>query len=292
MTPILPPADLLLDLVPDAVCVVDSEGHLLYVSRGFEQILGYASTEVIGRRTFDLVHPDDRDATVQQAARVMAGELQRHFCNRYLHKDGRWVDMQWSAGWDAEFGVRIAIGREVTELRQAECELEHLAAHDPLTGLLNRHRLQREIHIMIDNAKASGNGFALLFLDLDGFKAVNDRGGHEVGDRLLREVGQRLRQGVRQTDLVGRVGGDEFVILLPGCRDASAARKVAETLRARLRSGFSMADGVIELDASIGIACFPEDGSEPDSLLAYADQAMYAVKRTQAASGAVVESTL
>ncbi|MES2859336.1 MAG: sensor domain-containing diguanylate cyclase [Pseudomonadota bacterium] len=285
MTPILPPADQLLDLLPDAVCVVDESGKFLYVSRAFERILGYARGEVAGYRAFDLVHPDDREATLAQAARVMAGALQRHFRNRYRHKDGHWVDIQWSARFDPEFGVRIAIGREVTELREAERELEHLASHDPLTGLLNRHRLQRELTVMVENAEAAGEAFALLYLDLDGFKAVNDRGGHEIGDRLLREVGQRLRQGVRQSDVVGRMGGDEFVILLPRCRDEDAARKVGESLRAKLRPRFSMPDGAIELDASVGVACFPRHGRDPDALLAYADRAMYAIKRTRAASG-------
>lgn len=289
MIPILPPADRLLDLLPDAVCVVDGEGHFVYVSHAFEQILGYSSAEVMSRRAFDMVHPDDREGTLQQAALIMAGAVQRHYRNRYLHKAGHWVDMQWSAGWHAEFGVRVAIGREVTELRQAERELEHLATHDPLTGLLNRQGLQRELHLMVENAKASGDGFALLYMDLDGFKAVNDRGGHDVGDRLLRDVGQRLRQGVRQSDLVGRMGGDEFVVLLPCCRNPEAARKVAESLRARLRPSFAMPDGEIALDASVGVACFPEDASEPEALLAYADRAMYAIKRIQAAPGAVAK---
>ncbi len=282
MTPILPPFDQLLDLLPDAVCVVDSEGRFLYASHSFERILGYASDDVLGRPAFDLVHPDDRAETIQQAARVMTGEWQRHFRNRYLHRDGHWVDMQWSARWHAELGVRIAIGREVTELRRAERELEHLAAHDPLTGLPNRHQLQRDLQFAVDNAKASDNGFALLYLDLDGFKAVNDRGGHEVGDRLLREVGLRLRQSLRQSDVVARLGGDEFVVLLPGCQNADAASKVAESIRAGLRQSYSMPDGVIDLDVSIGVACFPVDGSSPASLLAHADRAMYVAKRKQA----------
>ena len=285
MTPILPPFDQLLDLLPDAVCVVDSEGVFLFASHSFERILGYASADVLGQRAFDLVHPDDLADTMQQAARVMAGELQRHFRNRYLHRDGHWVDMQWSARWHAELGVRIAIGREVTELRRAERELEHLAAHDPLTGLPNRHQMQRDLQFAVDNAKASDNGFALLYVDLDGFKAVNDLGGHEAGDRLLREVGMRLRQGLRQSDLVARLGGDEFVVLLPGCPDAEAATKVAETIRAKLRQPFSISDGEIEIDASIGVACFPADGSTPDSLLVHADRAMYAAKRKQTSPG-------
>lgn len=277
--PNLPPLDDVLDLVPDAVCVVDAAGHFLFVSAGFQRILGYAREEVLGRRTFDLVHPDDRAATLRQVEQVMGGALQRHFRNRYLHKDGHIVDMQWSARWDAAHGVRIAVGREVTELRRAERELEHLASHDPLTGLPNRYRLQAELQHALAHAGDSGDGLALLYLDLDGFKAANDLGGHEAGDRVLREVAERLKQPLRKGDLVARVGGDEFVVLLPGCQDATAAQKIADNLRARLRTPCVLRDGTIELDASVGIACFPADGRDADALLAHADRAMYAAKR-------------
>jgi len=281
----LPPIAEVLDLVPDAVCVVDAEGHFLFVSASFERIFGYTPDEALGLRTFDLVHPDDRESTIQAAHQVMAGTLQRHFRNRYIHKDGHTVDIQWSARWHPEHAVRIAVGHEVTELRRAERELEHLASHDPLTGLPNRHLLQLELHKALEYAAQTGGSLALLYLDLDGFKAANDRGGHDAGDRLLREVAHRLQQGLRQGDLVARVGGDEFVVLLPGCRDAEAARTIAEDLRARLRLPYTLPDGVIRLDASVGIARFPADGSDPGALLAHADRAMYAVKRRRPLHG-------
>ena len=279
MIPKLPPLADVLNLLPDAACVVDAEGRFLYVSASFERIFGYTPDEVLGRRIFDLVHPDDRAATLQQAEQVMDGALQRHFRNRYVHKDGHSVDIQWSARWLPEYGVRIGVAHEVTELRRAERELEHRASHDPLTGLSNRHRLQCELQYAIAHAAQTGDGLAVLYLDLDGFKEVNDRGGHDIGDRLLREVAQRLQQGLRKGDLVARVGGDEFVALLPGCHDAEAARAVADGLRACLGPPFTLPDGLFRLDASVGIACFPEDGSDPDTLLAHADRAMYAAKR-------------
>lgn len=275
----LPPLAEVLDLLPDAVCVVDAEGRFLFVSASFQRIFGYAPDEVLGLRTFDLVHPDDRAATMDAAQQVMAGEMQRHHRNRYIHKDGHGIDIQWSAQWLPDYGVRIATAREVTELRRAELELEHLAGHDPLTDLPNRHLLQRELQYAIAHAAQTGDGLAVLYLDLDGFKGANDRGGHDAGDRLLREVAQRLQQGLRQGDLVARVGGDEFVALLPGCRDVEAARAIAEGLRARLSPPYTLPDGLFQLDASVGIACFPADGTDPDTLLAHADRAMYAAKR-------------
>ena len=279
MIPKLPSPAEILDLMPDAVCVVSVDGHFLYVNASFEHIFGYAPAEVIGRRIFELVHPDDRAATMRQAEQVMDGVPQRHFRDRYVHKDGGSVDIQWSARWLSEYGVRIGVAHEVTELRRTERELEHRASHDPLTELPNRHQLQSELQFAITHAAQTGEGLAVLYLDLDGFKEVNDRGGHEVGDRLLRDVAQRLQRGLRQGDLVARVGGDEFVVLLPGCRDTEAARLIAEDLRARLNTPCKLPDGVFQLDASIGIACFPADGNDPDTLVAHADRAMYVAKR-------------
>lgn len=287
MIPKLPPLTEVLDLVPDAVCVVDAEGRFLFVNASFERIFGYTPDEVLGQRAFDLVHPDDRAATTQQAEHVMDGTLQRHFRNRYVHKNGHSVDIQWSARWLPDHGVRIGVGREITELRQAERELEHRANHDPLTGLPNRHQLQRELQHAIAHATQTGDGLAVLYLDLDDFKEVNDRGGHGAGDRLLREVAQRLEQGLRKGDLVARVGGDEFIALLPGCRDAEAALAVAASLRAQLRPPFTLSDSLFRLDASIGIACFPADGSDLDTLLAHADRSMYVDKRRRPQRGDV-----
>jgi diguanylate cyclase (GGDEF)-like protein/PAS domain S-box-containing protein len=279
MIPKLPAPAELLDLLPDAVCVVDIEGKVLFASAGFGRIFGYTPEEVVGQTIFRFVHPDDRAATLQQAARVMGGDVQRHFRNRYIHKSGHSVDIQWSATWLPEYGVRIGVAHEVTELRRAERELEHRATHDPLTGLPNRHRLQQELRYALEHAARTGNGLAVLYLDMDGFKRINDARGHDVGDRLLHEAAQRLQKGLRQGDLMARVGGDEFVALLPGCRDAQAAGLVAESLRAGLRLPCDLPEGRFHLDASIGIACFPDDGSDPEALLASADRAMYRAKR-------------
>lgn len=275
----LPPLAEVLHLIPDAVCVVDVEGRLLFVNASFERIFGYAPEEVLGRPIFELLHPDDREATMRNAQDVMTGTSQRHFRNRYLHKQGHSVDIQWSANWCPEHGVRIGVGREVTDLRRAERELEYRANHDPLTGLANRHRLQGELEYAIVHAAQTGEGLAVLYVDLDGFKDANDRGGHDAGDRLLREVAQRLQKGLRQGDLVARVGGDEFVAMLPGCRHITSARAVADGLRARLKPPFTLDDGVFRVDASIGIACYPADGCDADTLLLHADRAMYQAKR-------------
>ncbi|WP_394000147.1 diguanylate cyclase domain-containing protein [Luteimonas sp. WGS1318] len=278
MTSTLPPLVDVLDLLPDAVCVVDEHARYLFVSASFERILGYRAADVLGRQAFEFVHPEDRDDTEQQAARVTDGAIQRHFRNRYLHKDGHVVDMQWAARWHPEYRVRIGVGREITELRRVERELEHLARHDPLTGLPNRHTLQQALEQALADARAGGDGLALLYVDLDGFKAANDEGGHDAGDRLLQDVATRLTQALRHGDVAARVGGDEFVILLPGCRSPDAARRIADALRAQLRPVYSLAGRPFQLDASVGVACFPGDGQDAAALIAHADRDMYAVK--------------
>lgn len=281
MTPTLPSPAAVLDLLPDAVCVVDADGRYLFVSASFERILGYPPSEVVGRQAFEFVHQDDRASTMDQAAQVMDGLEQRHFRNRYLHKAGHVVDMQWSASWHPENGVRIGVGREVTELRRIEQQLEYRANHDPLTGLCNRHALQDMLAQALAQARATGSGLALLYIDLDGFKAANDLGGHDAGDRLLQEVAACLRQVLRLGDSAARIGGDEFVVLLPGCRDAVAAGLVVDAVRAQLRLiTAEPLDGLaFRIDASVGVACFPQDGHDADALLAHADRAMYAAKR-------------
>lgn len=278
MTTTLPPLAEVLDLMPDAVCVVDPEGRLLFVNASFQRIFGYAPAEVLGRQIFSLVHPADREVTAAQAERVMAGELQRHFRNRYVHKDGHTVDIQWSARWLPQHRVRIGVGHEVTELRRAERELEHRANHDSLTGLANRHCLQVQLQAAIDRVAEEDGGLALLYIDLDDFKRVNDRAGHTVGDCLLRKLAGRMQRGVRYNDLVARVGGDEFVVLLPDCSDVQAAWQVAESLRMRIVAPCPLPEGLFQLDASIGVATFPADGADAEALLMHADRTMYVAK--------------
>lgn len=274
----LPPSGEILDLLPDAVCVVAPDGRLLMVNAAFESIFGYRPDEVVGRQLLELVHPDDRAATGQAACEVMEGRARQNFRNRYLCRDGSVVDMQWSARWLPEYGMRIGVGHEVTALRDFERQLEHLASHDPLTGLPNRHHLQRELDKALLRAAADSEGLALLYIDLDGFKDTNDRLGHQAGDQLLCEVALQLRQGLRQGDLIARIGGDEFIAVLPGCGDSALALEIAQLLRAQLSGCADHIDGITRVDASIGVACFPADGTTIDALLRHADSAMYATK--------------
>jgi len=417
--------------------VVDEEGRYVFVSASYERIFGYTPQEVIGRRMIELVHPEDRELTLRVAAAIMDGHPQSHFQNRYLRKDGKVVHIMWSARWSATERMRIAIARDITELKraesmtaalhaiseaahasddlpslyehihriiggllpadnffvalydrarnelsfpyfvderderpppqpldsgtltgelircgqpllftpaqptdpalpvvgtdavhwlgvpltsrgttvgalvvqsyspdtsytegdkellqfvstqvaaaierkQAEARLHHIARHDPLTDLANRDLFYQQFEAALEQARRFGRCLALLYLDLDKFKDVNDRFGHHVGDVLLCEVAQRIRRVVREGDVVGRVGGDEFVVLLNGLHAPGDSLVVADKLRLALGESFPISDEPLKVCASVGVATYPEHGDESRSLTRAADDAMYRAKK-------------
>ena len=183
------------------------------------------------------------------------------------------------------------------KLRQSETILRDLAHHDPLTGLANRALLDDRLQQAIRRGQRKAQGFALLLVDLDGFKPVNDAYGHAVGDELLKGLAARLSGAVRGTDAVARIGGDEFVVLLEeGGGDDLLARAlgVGEKIVAALGQPLDIGPHVVTVGASVGIACWPGDGEDPQALLRAADRAMYAAKRagrgrSRAASPAVAD---
>lgn len=420
--------DHVLDLLLDVVCLVDTQGRFVFLSAASERLFGYPPDELEGRAMIDLVHPDDRRRTLEAAARVMAGDSEQHFENRYLRRDGRVVHVMWSARWSPEHQLRVAVARDVTELRRAErlqsavyriaeaahqaegldalyrevhrvignllpaacmaialrdsagallrfaywadedhanpgpqaldsdalaavvvregrsfavpptpagrhgrigvplrdgsgvigaliigagssewgdpasdhdllelvstqvaaaierkqgaVRLEYRALHDALTELPNRTLIHDRIDMALARAKRDGLRFAVLYLDLDGFKAINDHWGHDAGDAVLRAVAARFRNSLREADTVARVGGDEFAILLERVSEAADVVAVVRMLRAALAPPFEIPPhGDARVGVSIGVACYPDDGIDRDQLLSAADAAMYAAKR-------------
>ena len=157
--------------------------------------------------------------------------------------------------------------------------LAHMVGHDALTGLPNRHLFDGKLASALQSAANGQLSLELLYMDLDGFKQVNDAHGHAVGDLLLQQAAQRIRHCVRQTDLVARLGGDEFVALLYGVTHAEHAIHVAEKIRQSLEQPFELGGVIARLTVSIGMARYPDDGKDKQALLNHADQAMYAAKR-------------
>lgn len=427
---IAPEVNSFTDLLIDAVCVVDAGGKFLFVSAACERIFGYTQHEMVGMTVAELVAPADRERTMAAAQAVMSGRSHIHFENRYVRKDGGLVHLMWSARWSEADGVRVAIARDITELKQAqarqaalyalseavqangdlaelsarchaiirevlpatgcvvilapkpdeaarcayltcdpslekparrlcdealarqaplllaasedadgpapapgvsmlalplqaahetlgvlalysaggcatydrrdlgfmmvvarqlaaaiqrkqlETRLHRMAMHDELTGLPNRRLFLDRIHSALARAQRQGTGLALLFIDLNRFKLVNDRHGHLAGDRLLREVARRLGNCLRDSDTLARLGGDEFVILLEHTAVARDAAPVADKIAQLLSVPFDLGEGlVLRASASIGIACYPEHGSSVQELLSRADQKMYCAKQ-------------
>ena len=174
--------------------------------------------------------------------------------------------------------VSAQIASAIERKRNRAC-LEHLVAHDPLTDLPNRNCFHERLEQALTTAQRENLRLAVLYLDLDGFKGINDRYGHDLGDLLLREVGQRVRRCIRQSDMVARLGGDEFVVMLYGISHDEDALAVAEQIRTALLEPYQLEGHTVQISASIGIALHPEHGEEKKPLLRHADNAMYAAKR-------------
>ena len=270
------------------VVVVDTAAPdmpVVHVNPAFERMSGYTLAEVVGRNCRFLQGPDtDRGAVARVAAAVRAGE--EHTTVLLNHrKDGSawWNELHLSPVRDDRGRLTHYLGfqYDVTARVQAEQQLLHLSAHDGLTGLLNRATLLEQLEASVLRSSATGRGLAVLFVDLDGFKGVNDTHGHVVGDKVLAEAARRLRAALRSEDLLARHGGDEFVAVLRELDPLDAARiaaRVAEDLAAALRRPVAAGGAVVTVGASVGTALLPQDGTTGAALLHAADAAMYAVK--------------
>lgn len=428
-----------IDLLLDAVCAVDVDGRFVFVSAACERIFGYTPQELIGRQMIDLVAPVDRERTLAAADRIMAGDPQLSFENRYVRKDGELVTIMWTARWSEKDQLRVAVARDVTARRHAEsmqialyaiseathlaeglpnlCErihriidgllparnfgvglqnagggltfpyrleedeaqpaqfasataaiygellrtgqpllltpqttaafpadlqallagdtqcwlavplstqrgvigavflkslvvhacytekdkallrfistqiasaverirlyerLNHASHYDQLTELPNRRLFYDRLENALARVRRNRGRMALLYLDLDKFKEVNDEMGHAAGDALLQEVARRLKRCVRDSDTVARIGGDEFVVLLESAGVEENASAVAAKIRDAVGEPVLIGKQRLQVLPSIGIAHYPEHGSSGEALLKHADEAMYRVKR-------------
>ena len=274
-----------IEMIGDAVCVVDREGFFRYISPGGREVFGREPEAMLGTRMLDYLHPDDHGRTLAAAEGVMRGAPLRNFHNRYLRADGSVVDLLWSARWFEDEQLRIAVARDVTELKRAEARLVEMARTDPLTGLANRLQVHEWLQRALAQAAARGARLALLYLDLDRFKDINDRHGHPFGDRVLQAFGARLRDLLAPDWRAARLGGDEFLVLLPEVESPAAAQAAAEALCARLSASLLVDGRDITPGPSIGLALYPDQGQDADQLVREADRAMY---RAKAAGGSCV----
>lgn len=271
----------LIELSPDAILVHDGE-KLLYTNPSGAKILGANKIgELIGKPIMDLVHPDFRDIVISQIKKAFQeskNPLDR-MEQKLLRLDGQVVDIEASTTRIRFMGKKaiLSIDRDITERKKAEETIDYMVYHDQLTGLPNRNLLNKYTETAFTNAKDHHKQIAILFIDLDGFKGVNDKLGHAVGDLLLQEVSIRLRKCVEKIGTAARWAGDEFVILLPDSNQLNAVQ-VAESILKTVSSHFMIKNNEVIVTPSIGISLFPKDGEDGEELLKHADMAMYEAK--------------
>jgi diguanylate cyclase (GGDEF)-like protein/PAS domain S-box-containing protein len=266
----------------DIILVIDANGMLRYVTPSVERLMGYAPDALEGRRLHDLMHRDD-DATaaefiancLRQPGQPTAVEL------RYQHADGNWRSFEAIGSNlidDPDVAGIVINARDVTDRKQLEGQLRHRALHDPLTGLPNRTLFNDRLHQAWARAARRDEPIALLYLDLDRFKSVNDTFGHSVGDHLLVTVARRMSECLRTTDTVARLGGDEFAVILDPVFGTQEALSIAQRIVDYVRQPMDIQGHEIRITPSIGAALTTGSAIEPDHLLRRADAAMYQAK--------------
>jgi len=281
---------------PDIIYILDQDGHFTFINERIESLLGFSKEEIVGKHYSFLVHHDDIEQAKYvfnerrigtRAAKNIELRLKckddgksRHFNNRTLPIElsamGMYTgDSQSSSSYTGTYGV----ARDVTERKIAEETINFQAYHDLLTKLPNRALLRDRLSLAISQAKREDEKLAVMFLDLDRFKNINDSLGHMIGDELLQMVSMRLKECIRAADTLARFGGDEFTLMLPKLHNGREdAIKLAEKITNTLKQPFIVDGHELYVSASIGIALYPQDGTNIDTLIKHADVAMYHVK--------------
>jgi diguanylate cyclase (GGDEF)-like protein/PAS domain S-box-containing protein len=264
----------LFEMTSDLLATISLDGRFTLLNPAWEELLGWTREELQARPIREFVHPEDLEHTVGAmlaAGGETAAELE-NVTTRYLHRDGTWRWLLWSARRDGDSWYAAA--KDVTD----RVWLERQALHDPLTHLPNRLLLMDRACQALARLHRSHGVVAMLFVDLDKFKAVNDNLGHDVGDRLLVSVSERLAELMRDSDTVARLGGDEFVILAEDIEGDGEALALAERVLDALEQPFPLGSAEVAILASVGISVARHPGTDPEAMLREADVAMYRAK--------------
>lgn len=263
----------LFEMTSDLLATISLDGRFTLLNPAWEQVLGWTREELQANPIQELIHPDDVEQTL---ALLLAGNHRpahlENFTNRYRHRDGSWRWLLWSARCDGD--TWYAAAKDVTD----RMWLERQALRDPLTHLPNRLLLMDRTRQALARLHRSGGVVALLFIDLDRFKAVNDNFGHDVGDRLLISVSERLAEMMRDSDTVARLGGDEFVVLGEEIESDAEALTLAERIVQTLKEPFQVGSVEVSMPASVGVSVTHDPETDPESMLREADVAMYRAK--------------
>ena len=275
----------LMDNAPDSIYIKDRDCRLLRVSRSMAGRLGYADpAELTGKTDVDLFGEAFGQQTYLEEQRIMdSGEPLVGLVESRPMDDAQvnWTLTTKSPLRDATGAIvgLIGITREINELKRTELDLHYLATHDMLTGMPNRYLMIDRLTQVLAHSKRTGSTFAVLFLDVDDFKAINDDHGHDFGDLVIQAMADKLTASVRSSDTVARIGGDEFVVILEALPDRAAAEAVAAKIRTRLGQPFALQGVEVRATISIGISFYPDNGDDAEVLVRAADYAMYLAKR-------------
>jgi diguanylate cyclase (GGDEF)-like protein/PAS domain S-box-containing protein len=262
----------------DTIVNIDLDGKITYISPAVERISGFRPDEMVGESIFSYIVDAEVNSVARLFARNIQGETVGAIENRLLCKNGSYIYIESNSLPIVKDGEIIgiqAIFRDISERKKIELDLQHMATHDYLTDLPNTRLFLEHLEKALARARRSGLFVALLYVDLDGFKQVNDTYGHTVGDHLLRLVAERLESSVRKADIVSRLGGDEFAVLMTDLQNLQSVDVLAERLQAEMQLPFTLEGSVTSLTVSIGISSFPTDTQEATALIRNADRAMY-----------------
>ena len=266
------------------MALVAPAGQWLRVNRALCAVLGYSNKELLEKSFSDLTHADEANGTLIQIEKILEGKVTSHQTEqRFIHKLGHsvWMLLNISAVRDSKGHASHLLlqFQDITERKTEEERLVHNVFHDALTGLPNRALFMDRLRLATQRARRrKGQIYAVLFLDLDGFKAINDSLGHIVGDQLLIQISRRLKACLRTTDTIARLGGDEFTILLEDLNDERESLRIVERLQTELAQPFKLGASEVQVTASIGVTWSNPKYQGPEEVLRDADMAMYRAK--------------
>lgn len=266
---------------PDATIAICNR-HIVIANQAAATLIGCEDPdELIGQDALDFCHKQMRPlARLAMRMLKQGAAVPKQSHGKLCKPNTEEVDVEWTS-IPFVFGGKPAayiIVRDVTERLQSEENHRYLASHDPLTGLINRLEFQNCLKSIVDDDQVFGRRFAILYLDLDYFKTINDTLGHQIGDKLLQAVAKRLRRAVRASDIVARLGGDEFAIIQRDVHRTDMSAKLAKVLQKAIEQPYAIGDDLLHTSVTIGIAVFPDHGSDPEGLLRHADLALYRAK--------------
>ena len=275
----------IIDNAPNALIIVNEQGVVKDWNQHAEKIFGWSAEEAMGKNAYDLLIPASNVTVVKQALEKVFSKGENHTGKEWnITKTGKRILCRWNNAFIEHHSDNgrhmVSMAVDITKQKQMEDKLKLRAYTDPLTGVNNRNIFYMKFNHAINQAKRRNSLLAVLFIDLDNFKGINDSYGHEAGDMVLKTTAERIKDHCRETDIISRIGGDEFVILLDDCENRTIVRQVAEKLLRSIIKPIEINETkIIAVSASIGISLYPEHGIQPEPLLRVADLAMYKVKQ-------------